>query len=119
MKITKYGKFLKYTYIKWNLLILFMGLLLMQGIVKLESRGDNLFHIFINGARVGSVADPEDAEHMLWEARREIAAPAQGLVLMDVEMTYVGEEVLYGYVDDPQEVYGNILQALQIGRAHV
>ena len=58
MKITKYGKFLKYTYIKWNLLILFMGLLLMQGIVKLESRGDNLFHIFINGARVGSVADP-------------------------------------------------------------
>lgn len=39
MKITKYGKFLKYTYIKWNLLILFMGLLLMQGIVKLESRG--------------------------------------------------------------------------------
>lgn len=115
MKITKYGKFLKYTYIKWNLLILFMGLLLMQGIVKLESRGDNLFHIFINGARVGSVADPEDAEHMLWEARREIAAPAQGLVLMDVEMTYVGEEVLYGYVDDPQEVYGNILQALRTG----
>ncbi len=115
MKITKYGKFLKYTYIKWNLLILFMGLLFMQGIVKLESTGDNLFHIFINGARVGSVAAPEDAEHMLWEARREIAAPAQGLVLMDVEMTYVGEEVLYGYVDDPQEVYDNILQALRTG----
>ena len=115
MKITKYGKFLKYTYIKWNLLILFMGLLFMQGIVKLESTGDNLFHIFINGARVGSVAAPEDAEHMLWEARREIAAPAQGLVLMDVEMTYVGEEVLYGYVDDPQEVYDNILQVLRTG----
>ncbi|WP_290137506.1 hypothetical protein, partial [Turicimonas muris] len=35
------------------------------------------------------------------------------LVLMDVEMTYVGEEIMYGYVDDPQEVYNNIRQALQ------
>ena len=72
MKITKYRKILKCTYIKWNLLILFICLLFMQGYVKLESTGDNLFHIFINGVRVGSVAQPEDAENMLWEARREI-----------------------------------------------
>ena len=113
MKITKYRKILKCTYIKWNLLILFICLLFMQGYVKLESTGDNLFHIFINGVRVGSVAQPEDAENMLWEARREIATPADDLVLMDVEMTYVGEEIMYGYVDDPQEVYNNIRQALQ------
>jgi len=83
--------------------------------VKLESTGDNLFHIFINGALVGSVAQPEEAERMLWEARREIAASADDLVLMDVEMTYVGEEMMYGYVDDPQDVYDNIRQALQAG----
>lgn len=113
MKITKYRKIMKYTYMKWNLLILFICLLFMQGYVKLESTGDNLFHIFINGVQVGSVAQPEEAEKMLWQARREIAAPAEDLVLMDVEMTYVGEEILYGYVDDPQEVYGNIRQVLQ------
>lgn len=115
MKITKYGKILKCTYIKWNLLILFMCLLCMQGFVKLESTGDNLFHIFINGARMGSVAQREDAEKMLWDARREIASSTEDLVLMDVEMTCVGEEILYGYVDDPQEVYDNILLALQAG----
>ncbi|MDE6517377.1 MAG: peptidase M23, partial [Acetatifactor sp.] len=81
--------------------------------MKLESTGDNLFHIFVNGVQVGSVAQPEEAEKMLWQARREIAAPAEDLVLMDVEMTYVGEEIMYGYVDDPQEVYGNIRQVLQ------
>lgn len=113
MKITKYRKILKCTYIKWNLLILFICLFFMQGYVKLESTGNNLFHIFINGARVGSVAQPEDAERMLWEARREIATAAEDLVLMDVEMTYVGEEIMYGYVDDPQEVYDNICQVLQ------
>ena len=113
MKITKYRKIMKYTYMKWNLLILFMCLLFMQGYVKLESTGDNLFHIFVNGVQVGSVAQPEEAEKMLWQARREIAAPAEDLVLMDVEMTYVGEEIMYGYVDDPQEVYGNIRQVLQ------
>lgn len=113
MKITKYRKILKYTYMKWNLLILFICLLFMQGYVKLESTGDNLFHIFINGVQVGSVAQPEEAEQMLWQARREIAARSEDLVLMDVEMTYVGEEMLYGYVDDPQEVYDNIRQVLQ------
>lgn len=112
MKITKYRKVMKFTYMKWNLLILFVCLLFVQGYVKLESTGDNLFHIFVNGVRVGSVASPQEAEEMLWDARREIAAQETDLVLMDVEMTYVGEEMMYGYVDDPQEVYGNIYQVL-------
>lgn len=115
MKITKYRKALKFTYLKWNLLILFVCLLFMRGYVRLESTGDNLFHIFINGALMGSTASPQEAEEMLWEARREIAASSDSLVLMDVEMTYVGEEVMYGYVDDPKEVYDNICQALRSG----
>ena len=112
MRITKYRKIMKYTYIRWNMLILFLCLLFMQGYVKFESTGDNLFHIFVNGTQVGSVAHLESAEEMLWEARREIAAAADGLLLMDVDMTYVGEEMLYGYVDDPQEVKENIRRVL-------
>ncbi len=115
MKITKYRKALKVTYLKWNLLILLACLLFMHGYVKLESTGDNLFHIFINGIQVGSTASPQEAEEMLWDARREIAAASEELVLMDVEMTYVGEEIMYGYVDDPGEVYDNICQALRSG----
>ena len=112
MRITKYRKIMKYTYIRWNMLILFLCLLFMRGYVKFESTGDNLFHIFVNGTQVGSVAHLESAEEMLWEARREIAAAADGLLLMDVDMTYVGEEMLYGYVDDPQEVKENIRRVL-------
>lgn len=112
MRVTKYKKIMKYTYIRWNMLILFLCLLFMRGYVKFESTGDNLFHIFVNGTQVGSVADLETAEDMLWEERREIAAAADGLVLMDVNMTYVGEEMLYGYVDDPQEVRDNIRRVL-------
>ena len=112
MRITKYRKIMKYTYIRWNMLILFLCLLFMRGYVRFESTGDNLFHIFIDGTQVGSVAHLESAEDMLWEARREIAAASDGLVLMDVEMTYVGEEMLYGYVDDPQEVKDNIRRVL-------
>ncbi|MDE5746263.1 MAG: M23 family metallopeptidase [Acetatifactor sp.] len=115
MKITKYRKVMKFTYMKWNLLILFVCLLFIQGYVKLESTGDNLFHIFINGAQVGSVASPQEAEEMLWDARKQIAAQEADLVLMDVEMTYVGEEIMYGYADDPQEVYDNIYQVLLSG----
>lgn len=112
MKITKYRKIIKFTYIKWNLLILFMCLFFIEGYVKLESTGDNLFHIFVNGVQMGSVANPQEAEEMLWDARREIASKQADIVLMDVEMTYVGEEILYGYVDAPQQVYDNIYQEL-------
>lgn len=112
MKITKYGKTIKFTYIKWNMLILFLCLLFMRGYVQFKSTGDNLYHIFINGVRAGSVAHLEDAQDMLWRARREIAATSDDLVLMDVNFTYVGEEMLYGYVDDAQEVYENIRQIL-------
>lgn len=112
MKMTKYGKTMKYTYIRWNMLILFVCLLFMRGYVKFESTGDNLYHIFINGTQVGSVAHLQDAEDMLWRARREIASSSDNLMLMDVNMTYVGEEMLYGYVDDEQEVYENIRQVL-------
>lgn len=113
MRVTKYRKSMLVTYIRWNMLILFGCLLFMQGYVKFESTGDNLFHIFVNGTSVGSVAQPDDAENMIWQARREIAAASDDLVLMDVEMTYVGEEILYGYVDDPQEVYDHIRQVLR------
>ena len=113
MRITKYRKTVKFTYFRWNMVILFLCLLFMPGYVKFESTGDNLFHIFVNGIDVGSVAKLEEAEDMLWDARREIAAASDDLVLMDVNMTYVGEEMLYGYVDDPQEVYTRIREALQ------
>lgn len=113
MRFTKYRKTVKFTYLKWNFVILLLCLLFMPGYVKFESTGDNLFHIFVNGIDVGSVAKLEEAEDMLWNARREIAAASDDLVLMDVNMTYVGEEMLYGYVDDPQEVYSRIRNVLR------
>lgn len=113
MRFTKYKKTVKFTYFKWNIMILLLCLLFMPSYVKFESTGDNLFHIFINGIDVGSVAKLEEAEDMLWNARREIAAASDDLVLMDVNMTYVGEEMLYGYVDDPQEVYSRIRKVLR------
>lgn len=112
MRFTKYRKTIKFTYFKWNFVILLLCLLFMPSYVKFENTGDNLFHIFVNGIDVGSVAKLEEAENMLWNARREIAAASDDLVLMDVNMTYVGEEMLYGYVDDPQEVYSRIRKVL-------
>ncbi|MBO5283447.1 MAG: M23 family metallopeptidase [Lachnospiraceae bacterium] len=113
MRFTKYRKTLKFTYLKWNFMILLLCLFFIPSFVKFESTGDNLFHIFVNGIEVGSVDKLEEAEDMLWDARREIAAASEELVLMDVNMTYVGEEMLYGYVDDPQEVYSRIRKVLR------
>lgn len=113
MRFTKYRKTLKFTYLKWNFVILLLCLFFIPSYVKFESTGDNLFHIFVNGIEVGSVDKLEEAEDMLWDARREIAAASEELVLMDVNMTYVGEEMLYGYVDDPQEVCSRIRKVLR------
>lgn len=113
MKITKYRKTLKYTYIRTTIFTLFACLFFIKGYVRFEKTGDNLFHIFVNGAEVGTMSDPEAAEDMLMDVRREIAAGSGGLVLMDVDMSYTGEELLWGTVDEESLVRDNMERVLR------
>ena len=107
-------KRLKYTYVKTTLFTLFVCLLFLRGYKPFEKTGQNYFHIFINGTQVGTIGNAEVADKLLLAARKNVASQSEGLTFIDADMTMVGEEVLWGKVDDEaavltamEEVLGN------------
>lgn len=102
----------KFTYIKTTLYTLFVCLLFIEGYTPFEKTGDNYFHIVLNGQAVGTLGDSARAEELLMEARREIASAEEDLVFMKADMEITGEEILWGKVDDEEDVLRNMKQVL-------
>lgn len=104
MKITSYYKRLKLSYLSSTLVVLFFSIFFTRGYVTFQETGDNIFHISVNNIEVGTLESKEAAEELLVIARKNIAKSYEDMVLMNVEMTLDGEEVLWGYVDDKAQV---------------
>ncbi len=104
---------LRFTYIKASLLTIFVCILFSKGYVVYEETGQNLFHIFINGRSVGSIGDASRAEELLLTARKNIASRSEELTFIETEMTMVGEEVLWGKVDDEDTVLAGMEAVLE------
>lgn len=122
MKKNKIGyKKYKFTYIKTTLFTLFICLLFVKGYTPFEATGDNLFHVTVNGQDVGTVEEKERAEELLIQARRNIASGSDELVFMEAELSVEGEELLWGQIDEEQDVLermekvlqGSIIEAMQ------
>lgn len=113
MHFTRYRLRTRYEFIKATLITLFCCFFLLKGYVTFESTGDNIFHVFVNGTEVGTVADKQEAEDMLVDARRQLALGSDGLMFLDVDFSYEGEEILWGEVDDKQVVQEKIFAVLQ------
>lgn len=112
-KKRKEHKFLKFTYIKFTVITLFFCLLYLRGYVPFESEGDNLFHVKVNGVEVGTVAQEEKAEELLWKARRLVASSREGFTFLEAELETTGEEMLWGHVDVEDLVLQNMVTVLR------
>lgn len=109
---SSYKKY-KFTYIKITLFMIFICLLSGKGYTPFTSSGDNLFHVTVNGQDVGTVESREMAEALLIKARRNIASQSNELVFMEAELSVEGEEMLWGHVDDEQDVLGRMETVLR------
>lgn len=112
-KITKHYKKLKFTYIKITFLVLFFCTFFTKGYLTFEKTGDNYFHLKLGGADIGTVGDIQTAQDLMLRARRNIASQSQELVFIDADLTYTGEEVLWGAVDDEDTILENMEAALR------
>ncbi len=113
MKITRYHKRLKYTYMKVAGGILVVAALFFPSYVKWEAPAENMFTVSLNGEEVGVVAEKETAEKLLQEARKELVSGRDGLVFMDVDMNLRGQAVLVGKIDDEDSVRSRMKQVLE------
>ena len=112
-KRKRYYKKYKFTYIKTTVFTIFFCTLFVRGYTPFERTGDNLFHVQVNGQEVGTLGDREEASELLLQARRNVASESSELVFMEAELEITGEEVLWGEVDDREEVLSKMEQALR------
>ena len=112
-KISRHYKKIKIAYIKVAALAIFVSMLLIPSYQKLESTGDNIFTIYLNGTQVGITSDPDQAETCLIAARKRLAGTSDELVLADSEMSYEGSEVLWGTIDDNSLIIANMTTVLK------
>lgn len=112
-KRKKEHKYIKFTFIKYTVFTLFACLLFVPGYVPFQREGDNVFHVTLNGVEVGTVDDPAKAEEMMWEARYQLASGREGFTFLEADLEMVGEEMLWGYVDDETYVRTNMISVLQ------
>lgn len=108
-KLTSYSKRVKYTYVKTTLATLFVSLFFLKGYAAFEKTGENYFHVFLNGNEIGTVSEADRAEQLLQEARRNIASQSDDMIFMDADLKLVGEEVLWGTLDNED----NLLAAME------
>ncbi len=96
-----------------SLVTLFLAMLFVHGYQPLTSSGDNYFHIYLNGELMGNVADPAKGDELLIAARREVAQTSSELVLLDANLSVVGEEVLLGELDGDEAIRSRMVSVLK------
>lgn len=86
---------------------------LLPSYVELEKTGDNFFTVSLNGVAVGNVASEDKAEDCMIEARRQIAATNEDLVFIETDLQVSGEEIIWGKVDDTEQVIANMVRVME------
>lgn len=86
---------------------------LLPSYVEFEKTGNNFFTVSLNGVTVGSVANEALAEDCMTEARRQIAAASEDIVLIDTDFQVSGQEIIWGKVDDTKEIIENMVKVMK------
>lgn len=113
MKITKYSGHMKIVYLKMAALIFIVSFFLLPVCTRVQSEGNNVFDIVLNGKTVGCVSDEKVAEKLLWEARRSVAQEQEALYFTDADMTVTGREAYFERFTDREKVLSNMKAALE------
>lgn len=114
MKIlSRHYKKIKIAYIKVAVFSCVVAAFFLPQRQSLESTGDNYFTVYLNGVRVGVMGDAEEADACLIAARRSLAGDSGEMVLAESNLTWEGEEVLWGEIDDRDVIISNMLGALR------
>lgn len=112
-KISRHYKKMKIAYIKVAVLAIVVSAFFFPNMQKLESTGDNIFTVYLNGMQVGVIGDLDEMENCLIAARKKLAGSSDEMVLAESELTYEGDEVLWGAIDDTKDITANMVTALR------
>ena len=110
--VSRHYKKMKIAYIKGAAFVTTIAAFLLPHYQKLENTGDNMFTIYMNGEKIGVVGALDGIDDCLIEARRRIAGSSDEMVLADADVTFEGQEVLWGEIDDLGIITDNMVTVL-------
>ena len=111
-KQTRKYKMKQLARMKYGFLVILLCAIFLPSYMKLESTGTNTYMVYLNGVYVGKLDNSESADNCLIEARRQVAAQADELVLVDTEITMTPSEELFGKTDDKSDVIAAMTEVL-------
>lgn len=114
-KLTRHYKKCRITYIKTSVLAVIVSAFFLPGFMKIESGGDNMFTVYLNGQNVGIVGDTDCIDEYMREARRKIAERSDEMLLMEADIRTEGKEVYFGKIDSSSDVEARMMEALKSG----
>ena len=103
----------RYTYIRTALFVSAVSAFFLPSFCPFQHTGDNTYTMYVNGEQVGTVSDEKTAQELLTQARKQIAAESEELVLMEVDTSLEGKEVIWGQVDKESDVLDHIVTTLK------
>jgi len=112
-KLTKYVNLIKYTFTLAMLVTALLIFVCVQGIGKIEDKGNNTVAVFVNGTSVGTVKDSSEVNDMVLEARSRLASESSGLVLVDCNLVLSGSKDVVGIIDERDVIVDNIYNVLK------
>lgn len=112
-KIHHYHRRLRLSMMKAGIWASLVCAFLLPSYVEYEKTGNNFFTVSLNGVTVGNVTSEEQAKNYLTEARRQIAATSEDLVLIEADLQVNGEDKIWGRVDAMEKVVANMVNVMK------
>ena len=106
--ISRFHKKCRIAYLAVSLVALALAALFIPNVRLYKSEGNNIYTLMINGKEMGKTDTETEAREILNDARRQLAAASDDLVLIDADSRIVGSEVLKGATDSREQVLANV-----------
>lgn len=112
-RVTRFYREINAVKIKTSYLIMLIALLFFPSFHKIEHSGDNMYKVFLNGKEVGTSDSESEAKECLKEARKSLLRETDGMVFVDTNLTFEGDELVIGKVDSKEDLTNNMKAVLQ------
>ena len=113
MTIKRTYKAIKYVFVKWSLLTIFVSILFVGESRRQETiSGSTVYHVQIGGTEVGTAADPAEARELFRQARLRVDAAHEGLTFLDAGLNLVKDTDPLAELSAPEELLGAMQRQL-------
>lgn len=95
------------------MLVLVASAFFMPSFVENDSDGNNIYRVSVNGTEVGAIEDLEILDECVANARKDVLEDSTELTLMEIDVDYKADHVLFGIVSDTDDLKDRIADIMR------